>query len=329
MKKIIDEIWGGGVKEAEVPPSARGEAASRPTGAVRVGKGIIAAIRQTNSLFIRSSRTDIEHIEKLIVATDQPTPQVMIEARIVEAGSNFARDFGLQWGGAYHYANPYAPLAGSVRGFTSDTNNSAVNIPIGTGGGAFTGLSGIGLTIASANLNIDVRLQAFEQLGDIKIVSSPKILTLDNKKAMIKQGSKVPVTTLDQYGAYSTRYEDANLRLEVTPHIARNGKKITMNVRINNDRIDDSRDFINGNVAIDTQEADLELTINSGETLVIGGVKKRSESSSERGVPWLKDIPVVGWLFKTKEKISEDRELLLFITPKIILPLQEKFESES
>jgi type IV pilus assembly protein PilQ len=323
MKKIVDEIWGGGGKEAEPQPTGRGEAPGRPGGAVKLGKGICAAIKQTNSLFIRSSRTDIEHIEKLILATDQPTPQVMIEARIVEAGNNFARDFGLQWGGAYHYADPYAPLAGSVRGFTSDTNNSAVNIPIGTGAGTFTGLSGIGLTIASANLNIDVRLQAFEQLGDIKIVSSPKILTLDNKKAMIKQGSKVPITTLDQYGAYSTRYEDANLRLEVTPHIARNGKKITMNVKINNDKIDDSRDFINGNVAIDTQEAELELTINSGETLVIGGVKKRSESNSERGVPWLKDIPVLGWLFKTKEKISEDRELLLFITPKIILPLQE------
>ena len=116
----------------------------------------------------------------------------MIEARIVEASSSFARDFGLQWGGGASYSNPYAPLAGTLRGFSSDTGNDAVNLPIGTGSSLnpFTGMAGIGLTIASANLNIDVRLRAFEQQGEVKIISSPKILTLDNKKATIKQGIK-------------------------------------------------------------------------------------------------------------------------------------------
>jgi type IV pilus assembly protein PilQ len=327
MKKIIDAIWGGG-KEPDSPGSAAGT--STP-GATRLGKGISAALKQTNSIFIRSNRIDIDQIEKLIKANDQPTPQVMIEARIVEAGSSFARDFGLQWGGGAHYSNPYAPLAGTLRGFSSDTGNDAVNLPIGSGSSLnpFTGMAGIGLTIASANLNIDVRLRAFEQQGGVKIISSPKILTLDNKKATIKQGLKVPVTTRDQNQAFTTVYVDANLRLEVTPHIARNGKKITMSVRLNNDRIDDKIQDINLNRAINTQEAELELAINDGETLVIGGIKSRTESNSERGVPVLKDIPVLGWLFKTKEKSTDDSELLLFITPKIILPLEEKFASEN
>ena len=327
MKKIIDTIWGGG-KEPDSPGTAAGTSTTGPT---RLGKGICAALKQTNSLFIRSNRIDIDHIEKLIKANDQPTPQVMIEARIVEAGSSFARDFGLQWGGGVHYSNPYTPLAGTLRGFSSDTGNEAVNLPIGTGPSLnpFSGMAGIGLTIASANLNIDVRLRAFEQQGEVKIISSPKILTLDNKKATIKQGLKVPVTTRDQNQAFTTVYVDANLRLEVTPHIARNGKKITMSVKLNNDRIDDNIRDINLNRAINTQEAELELAINDGETLVIGGIKTRSESNTERGVPWLKDIPVLGWLFKTKEKSTDDAELLLFITPKIILPLQEKFASES
>lgn len=328
MKKIIDGIWGSG-RESDSP--GRNDAAGPSTsGATKLGKGICAALKQTNSLFIRSNRIDIEHIEKLIKATDQPTPQVMIEARIVEAGSNFARDFGLQWGGSAHYLNPTAPLAGSLRGFSSDTGNDAVNLPIGTGSSLnpFTGMAGIGLTIASANLNIDVRLRAFEQQGQVKIISSPKILTLDNKKATIKQGIKLPVTTKDQNQAFTTVYVDANLRLEVTPHIARNGKKITMSVKLNNDRVDDKIQDINLNRAINTQEAELELAINDGETLVIGGIKSRTETNTDRGVPWLKDIPVLGWLFKTQEKSTDDSELLLFISPKIILPLQEKFASE-
>jgi|GEM_PF-2328199 len=333
MKKIIDEIWGAGGPDttSQTGTSNRGPTTEQTTGAAKIGKGIVAAIKQTNTLFIRSNRIDIDHIEKLIKATDQPTPQVMIEARIVEAGSNFARDFGLQWGGGVHYSNPSAPLAGTLRGFSSDTGNDAVNLPIGTGSSLnpFTGMAGIGLTIASANLNIDVRLRAFEQQGEVKIISSPKILTLDNKKATIKQGLKLPVTTKDQNQAFTTVYVDANLRLEVTPHIARNGKKITMSVKLNNDRIDDKIQDINLNRAINTQEAELELAINDGETLVIGGIKSRTETNTDRGVPWLKDIPVLGWLFKTKEKSTDDSELLLFITPKIILPLQEKFASEN
>ena len=334
MKKIIDEIWGGGApstpSQTETSYQAQAPTTGQTTSAVKIGKGIVAAIKQTNSLFIRSNRIDIEHIEKLIKATDQPTLQVMIEARVIEANSNFARDFGLTWGGGYSYANPYAPLAGTLRGFSSDTSNSAVNLPIGTGSSVnpFTGMAGIGLTIASANLNIDVRLRAFEKLGDIKIISSPKILTLDNKKATIKQGLRVPVTTRDENNSFSTRYEDANLRLEVTPHIARNGKKITMKVKLNNDRVSEVKSE-NLNPFIDVQEAELELTITDGETLVIGGVKKRNESNNEQGVPGLKDIPLLGWLFKTKEKITGDSELLLFITPKIIFPLQEKYAPES
>jgi len=316
MKKIIDEIWGAG----QTTP-----------GAAKIGKGIVAAIKQTNTLFIRSNRIDIDHIEKLIKATDQSTPQVMIEARIVEAGSTFARDFGLQWGGGAHYSNPYTPLAGTLRGFSSNTGNDAVNLPIGTGSAfnPFTGMAGIGLTIASANLNIDVRLQAFEQQGAIKIISSPKILTLDNKKATIKQGVKLPITTRGELNTFTTVYVDANLKLEVTPHIARNGKKITMNVKVNNDKPDDNIKDTIGNLAINTQEAEMELAIDDGETLVIGGVKIRRESNTEQGVPWLKDIPLLGWLFKTKEKVTDDGELLLFITPKIIWPLQEKFASGS
>ena len=332
MKGIIDEIWGAGLPNTanQSGTSSQSPAMGQTPGAAKIGKGIVAAIKQTNSLFIRSNRMDIDHIEKLIKATDQPTPQVMIEARIIEASSNFARDFGLTWGGNYSYANPYTPLAGTLRGFSSDTGNSAVNLPIGPGSAAnpFTGMAGIGLAIAGANFNIDVRLRAFEKLGEVKIISSPKILTLDNKKATIKQGTKVPVTTRDENNSFSTRYEDANLRLEVTPHIARNGKKITMKVKLNNDRVSDITSE-SLNPFIDTQEAELELTITDGETLVIGGVKKRNESTSEQGVPGLKDIPLLGWLFKTKEKISGDSELLLFITPKIILPLQEKFAPES
>ena len=309
VKKIIDEIW-----------------AKDPT---KKEKGIASAISQTNTLFVRASRSDLDHIEKLIKACDQPTAQVMIEARIVEADATFTRDLGLRWGGSYSWFNPFAPLAGTIKGGEAGApgSNTAVNLPLTNTSGASFG--GLGLALAGVNFNLDVRLQAMEQQGKGKTISSPKIITLDNKRATIKQGQKVPITTQTTDKNYVTTYIDAALVLAVTPHISSNQKKITLQVTIQNNEPNFAEKDLLGNPAIRTKEAETEMTINNGETVVIGGIIFKKEQVQENRVPGLAELPVLGWLFKTRYRYYQDTELLIFLTPKVMVPLSERFDPET
>jgi type IV pilus secretin PilQ/predicted competence protein len=304
VKKIIDEIWSKDPAKKE--------------------KGIASSIPQTNTLFVRATRTDLDQIEKLIRSCDLPTAQVMIEARIVEADASFTRDFGLRWGGNFAYNNPYAPFAGTIRGGDAGGGNSnyAVNLPLTTG----AAFGGLGLAFASANFNLDIRLQAMEKQGKGKTISSPKIITLDNKEAVIKQGQKIPITTQTSDKNYTTTYIDAALLLRVTPHIASNQKKITLNVVIENNEPNFAEKDSLGNPAIKTKEARTEMTINNGDTVVIGGIIFKKEETVEDRIPWLGDIPVLGWLFKTQYRNYKDTELIIFLTPKVVIPLSERFD---
>jgi type IV pilus secretin PilQ/predicted competence protein len=308
VKKIIDEIWSKDPAKKE--------------------KGIASSIPQTNTLFVRATRADLDQIEKLIRSCDLPTAQVMIEARIVEADASFTRDFGLRWGGNFAYNNPYAPFAGTIRGGdaggAAGNSNYAVNLPLTNPAGAAFG--GLGLAFASANFNLDIRLQAMEQQGKGKTISSPKIITLDNKEAVIKQGQKVPITTQTSDKNYTTTYIDAALLLRVTPHIASNQKKITLDVVIENNEPNFAEKDTLGNPAIKTKEAKTEMTINNGDTVVIGGIIFKKEETVEDRIPWLGDIPVLGWLFKTQYRNYKDTELIIFLTPKVITPLSERFD---
>lgn len=306
VKKIIDEIWSKDPAKKE--------------------KGIASSIPQTNTLFVRATRTDLDQIEKLIRSCDLPTAQVMIEARIVEADASFTRDLGLRWGGGYAYNNPYAPFAGTIRGGEAGAPNSnyAVNLPLTNPSGAVFG--GLGLAFSSANFNLDIRLQAMEQQGRGKTISSPKIITLDNKEAVIKQGQKVPITTQTSDKNYTTTYVDAALLLRVTPHIASNQKKITLNVIIENNEPNFAEKDSLGNPAIKTKEAKTEMTINNGDTVVIGGIIFKKEETQENRIPWLGDLPILGWLFKSQYRNIKDTELIIFLTPKVITPLSERFD---
>jgi type IV pilus assembly protein PilQ len=305
VKKIIDEIWSKDPAKKD--------------------KGIAASIPQTNTLFVRSTRSDLDQIEKLIRSCDLPTAQVVIEARIVEADASFTRDLGLRWGGNYSYNNPYAPMAGTIRGESGPaTTNNAVNLPLSNPLGAVFG--GLGVAFSSANFNLDVRLQAMEQQGKGKTISSPKIVTLDNKEAVIKQGQKIPITTQTTDKNYTTTYIDAALLLRVTPHISSNQKKITLAVTIENNEPNFAEKDTLGNPAIKTKEAHTEMTVNNGDTVVIGGIIFKKEETSENRVPWLADIPVLGWLFKTQYRNYKDTELMIFLTPKVVTPLSERFD---
>jgi type IV pilus assembly protein PilQ len=240
----------------------------------------------------------------------------MIEARIVEVNTEFDRDIGIQWGfqhstlrGADSLGGPYG-FSGAVGG----DNNYAVNLPpaSGTSGLAFTFTRFPGSLTA---LTIDANLQALESQGGVRIISSPKVLTMDNKPAIIKQGRSLPYQTSEE-GTVNVTFVEAVLKLEVTPHITMDDR-ISMKILATKD----SPDFGNavlGQPAIDKKEASTELLVNNGDTIVIGGIITEDSAHREQGVPGLSKIPGLGWLFKQKADALSRTELLIFISPTII-----------
>jgi type IV pilus assembly protein PilQ len=291
----------------------------------------IISVPHTNTLIARGTERDLNYVEDLVRSIDHPISQVMIEARIVEANATFTRDLGIRWGGILPFSNASGPFAGTIKGgllspTTDPGNNLAVNLPLAATSTAFGGL---GFTFTSINFNLDARIQAMEKAGNGKTLSSPKILTLDNKKAIIKQGASIPVTTRTELNTFSTTYKDAALTLEVIPHILSSGKKMRIELKISKNEPDFTKTDSLGNPTINTKEAYTEMVINDGNTVVLGGIIFKKETFSENRIPGLADIPALGWLFKTRYKSLEDTELLIFLTPRIMKSSpKERFGSD-
>jgi type IV pilus assembly protein PilQ len=256
--------------------------------------------------------------------------QIAIEAKIVEVTTNFSRELGINWG--YGVKDTWSgrdmgvlmgnSASGTVTNLPSGigltSSNAAVNFP-----SLVASAPGIGLVLGSSKFILDAKLSALENSGDGKIISSPKVTTLENEKATIWQGKKVPVVTpATSTEPASVRYEDADLRLNVTPKITPRGSptdvdRISLDIEASNKDIDDSL-TIEGNPAINSHGVTSKVVVKDGDTIVVGGIYKTAETFAKDGVPWLSDIPVLGWLFKYETKTKTTREILMFITPRII-----------
>jgi type IV pilus assembly protein PilQ len=266
---------------------------------------------------------------------------VLIEARIIEANSDFEREIGIQWGGDFSASaatgNPTGlvwPSTVLVSGGAMDTTTSgvhvdgltpvagaapnpnfAVNLPaeVGLGSGG-----ALGLMLGSiGNLaNLSLRLSALEKNGTIRIISAPKITTLDNKEASIEQGVSIPISVVSAAGV-NTIFVDAKLNLTVKPHITADGSVI-MKIDITNNIPDFQNTGARGDPTIRKKEAHTELLVKDSETAVIGGIYTRSTSVSYSEVPWFAKIPIIGWLFRNKNEKDSRSEVLVFITPRII-----------
>jgi len=162
--------------------------------------------------------------------------------------------------------------------------------------------------------SLGATIEAAESEGQVKIISTPKILALDNKIATIKQGLKYPYTKLDADGNTTVELEDIALELEVTPHVTPDNR-ISMEISVKNNEVGD---VINNELSFTTKEANTELLVNDGDTVIIGGIRKTRKDANESGIPGLMKIPVLGWLFKTKSNEDRKEELLIFITPSIV-----------
>jgi type IV pilus assembly protein PilQ len=270
------------------------------------GRGTISVDERNNQLIITDVAEKIQKAKEIVKIIDKVTPQVIIEARIVEVSDSFSREFGTAWA----IAGTKEDALGGMLGY----DMAALNPPTKAGGSA--GQIGIEFSrlIGDQFRVLDARLMASESEGAVKIISAPKILTLDNKPAKIKQGLAYPYNKLDADGNTTTEWKDIALELEVTPHITPDNR-ITMKITIKNNEIGE---IINGETSFTTKEAYTELLVDDGDTIIIGGIRKTRNATGESGVPFLNQIPVLGWLFKTKQKTDEKQELLIFISPRIV-----------
>ncbi|MGA1869249.1 MAG: secretin N-terminal domain-containing protein [bacterium] len=281
---------------------------------------------QTNSLIISDVPANINHITSLIHQLDTPRHQIVIEARIVETTKNFSQELGIQWGGHYvdgppsNKAFPQVTVTGNSG--PNSESGYAVNLPAGINLDYYGGI-GVSLGHLKNKFLLDVKLSAMEYNGEGKILSTPKVVTMDNIMAVIEGGSRIPYLTYDITDGereMTVEYQDVLTRLEVTPHVINlNEKKKKIKMEIS--AIKENADFtttVQGYPIIDKSSAETELIVEDGETAVIGGLYSTEVNESKRGLPWFANLPFIGWLFRSKYNRSAYDELLIFITPHII-----------
>ena len=299
-------------------------------------RGSLIAEPRTNQLFVNDIASKLEQVQQLIAKLDVPIRQVLIEARIVEASDSFGRSLGVRLGGSdlrgirggdagygvgganrIALGGSYNAVSGTTGESTSTldtTNTSFVNLPALGQGGYSPSTFAISLFSSAANRFLNLELSALEADGKGKLVSSPRIVTADQTKALIEQGTEFPYQQATSSGATSVAFRKANLKLEVTPQITPEGS-IILDLDINKDSRGETTA---AGIAINTKHIKTQVLVENGGTVVIGGIFELTEADSESKVPLLGDIPGVGNLFKTKTRSSSKSELLVFITPKMI-----------
>lgn len=258
----------------------------------------------------------------MIETLDIKTRQVLIETRIVNATESFSRDLGIQWGGFYTSKdgnfNIFGTSGGGTYGANTAGQNFAVNLPLQT-----QPFGNLGITIGSlgANKRLDLALQMAEEKGKAKIVSTPKILTLDNKKANIRSGATLRIRSIPMGSTVTTSNASiteitTGVELGVTPQIS-GDSDIMLTLDVTQSEPNYAR-TVENIPEIRDQKASTTILLKDGETVVLGGLYKTVEGETERKIPFLGDIPLIGWFFKSKTKEKRNEELIIFITPKIV-----------
>jgi type IV pilus assembly protein PilQ len=303
-------------------------------------RGSITAEDRTNVLIVKDIKKNVDDIQSMIKRLDKATPQVLIAARIVQADNDFTKGLGVQWGGSWRNQSDRTHFglsgvnAGTARslfdstvtpggrpGWTTTTvpqPSLAVNFPTNQA-------AGFGITVgrlAGSAFDLDLRLDIGETIGSAEVIARPKIVTMDNKKAVIRQGEKYPYVVRDDDGQLSTELKDIELVLEVTPRIAFDGS-VNMEILVKRNAIGSIVNSL-GDPSIASREAQTEVLVRNGETSVIGGIIEEEERMNIQRVPFLGKLPVIGFLFSGKTQDRAKKELLIFITPQVLEPVAMK-----
>jgi type IV pilus secretin PilQ/predicted competence protein len=284
-------------------------------------RGELIVDERTNTMIISEVPEKIKIIDNLIDTLDAANPQVSIEARIIDASIESLNTFGIQWGynaiaNAAHgnqtnLTFPNSIVSGGVADPQANPSGYAINVPTADS----VVFPKISLGSIAGTFNLDVALTALMSKGKAKIISSPRATTQNNMMAEITQGEKIPIQTT-QNNTVTTQYINAALELKVTPQITARGSVIML-VDIKNDLADFSKP-VGGMPTIQTQSAKTTVMVNDGGTIVIGGLYKINEDTSNAGVPFLSKLPIIGSLFRNSRKYGKTKELIIFITPRII-----------
>ncbi|WP_231512134.1 type IV pilus secretin PilQ [Paucibacter sp. KBW04] len=317
-----------------------GGGGSGTTARILSPRGSVISESRTNQLFVTDIPSKLEEISAMIAKIDIPVRQVLIEARIVEADDKFGRSLGVklgasdlraQQGGIPGYnvgGSNYVTVGGNYNGVGSQTNQGPganyantqfVNLPANVtsdsfGAAANAATFALSLFSATANRFLNLEISALEADGKGKIVSSPRVITADQVKALIEQGEELPYQVATSSGATSIQFKKAVLKLEVTPQITPEGSVI-LDVDVNKD----SRGTLTPQgYAINNKHVKTQVLVENGGTVVIGGIFTQDEGESESKVPLLGDIPGLGYLFKNKSRTTSKTELLIFLTPKVV-----------
>ena len=297
-------------------------------------RGSTISEARTNQLFVTDIPSKLEQVQQLIAKLDIPVRQVLIEARIVEASDTFGKSLGVKLGGndlraqkggdgGYQlsgdnrvvFGSSYGnAVASSGAGGAVDLTSNFVNLPAVGQGGYNPATFALSIFSSAANRFLNLELSALEADGKGKVVSSPRVVTADQIKALIEQGTELPYQVASSSGATAIAFRKANLKLEVTPQITPEGN-IILDLDVNKDTVGQSTA---AGFAINTKHIKTQVLVENGGTVVIGGIFELTESDNETKVPFLGDLPGVGNLFKSRGRVSNKQEMLVFITPKVV-----------
>ncbi len=306
---------------------AGGATGAGTTSRLLSSRGSVIADQRTNQLFVTDIPSKLEEIQALIAKVDIPVRQVLIEARIVEANDTFGKSLGVKLGGAVQnlrggqFGAPNNIVVGGSAGpgrtpatLGGITDTQFVNLPAIGQGGFSPASFAVSLFNSSATRYLNLEISALEADGKGKVVSSPRIITADQNKATISQGTKIPFQRASSSGATAVEFIEATLKLEVTPQITPEGN-IIMNVQVNKDSLGVPTA---AGQSINVKQITTQVLVENGGTVVIGGIFEQNDSTSETKVPLLGDIPYLGNLFKTRTRDSSRTELLVFLTPRVV-----------
>ncbi len=304
--------------------ASAGSGANQGSGVMRIlsPRGSAMAEPRTNQLFVTDVSTKLEEIQDLIKKLDIPVRQVMIEARIVEADEKFGKSLGVRFGfgakqagvGSYNGNKVRGTIGGSLEDYSSDTLTPMVNLPAAALNTVNPATFALALFSPNASRLLGLEISALQSDNLGRVISSPRLITADQIKSSIEQGVEIPYQEATSSGAASIAFKKAALKLEVTPQITPEGG-IILDVEVNKDSIGE---VLETGVAINTNRIKTQVLVDNGGTVVIGGIFRSDEQNAENKVPVLGDMPVLGNLFKSRSKTLEKKELLVFLTPRVL-----------
>ncbi|MCD6352940.1 MAG: type IV pilus secretin PilQ, partial [Proteobacteria bacterium] len=284
-------------------------------------RGSIETDNRTNTMIVIDIEKNIREIEHIVAQLDSPTPQVLIEAKVVQINPTYTKELGVTWEGGYTTSRNDALIGiGGSEGVDIDlgqgsvtTKGNIVDLAPAVGPGVGGAIS---FGFLNPNFGIFQKIAALEKEEKLEIISSPRIMTLDNQEAHIEQGVDLPYLKLSEEGVTSTEFKKATLSLRVIPHVTAD-KSIIMEIEVKKDQ-KSAQTGAGDEPGIDTRRATTQVMIRNGNTVVIGGIYEEITQDADNRVPFFGRIPILGFFFKSTKKSSEKTELIIFITPTII-----------